>query len=73
MPTQSAPFSPGAFADPVLCRGLLDKLEVALDAPFTFMEVCGTHTVSIFRSGLRSLLPEGITRIADVRQNIEDC
>ncbi|MDR1378029.1 MAG: hydrogenase formation protein HypD [Synergistaceae bacterium] len=26
----------------------------------TFMEVCGTHTVAIFRSGLRSLLPEGL-------------
>ncbi len=26
----------------------------------TLMEVCGTHTVSIFRSGLRSLLPEGV-------------
>jgi hydrogenase expression/formation protein HypD len=24
------------------------------------MEVCGTHTVAIFRSGLRSLLPEGL-------------
>ncbi|MCF7972336.1 MAG: hydrogenase formation protein HypD [Phycisphaerae bacterium] len=24
------------------------------------MEVCGTHTVSIFRSGVRSILPEGV-------------
>jgi hydrogenase expression/formation protein HypD len=29
-----------------------------------FMEVCGTHTVSIFRSGIRSLLPEGIEFIS---------
>ena len=69
MPSQpdtsaSAPFSPGAFADPALCRGLLDRLEAELDAPLTFMEVCGTHTVSIFRSGLRSLLPEGITHLS---------
>ena len=28
------------------------------------MEVCGTHTVSIFRSGIRSLLPEGIELIS---------
>ncbi|MDR3265163.1 MAG: hydrogenase formation protein HypD [Synergistaceae bacterium] len=28
--------------------------------PVTFMEVCGTHTVAIFRSGLRSLLPDGL-------------
>lgn len=26
----------------------------------TFMEVCGTHTMAIARSGIRSILPEGI-------------
>ena len=25
-----------------------------------FMEVCGTHTVSIFRAGIRQLLPENV-------------
>jgi hydrogenase expression/formation protein HypD len=37
------------------------RLQEFLDSigrPVTFMEVCGTHTVSIFRSGLPSLLPE---------------
>jgi hydrogenase expression/formation protein HypD len=29
-----------------------------LDRQITVMEVCGTHTVSIFRSGIRSTLPE---------------
>jgi hydrogenase expression/formation protein HypD len=29
-----------------------------LDRQITIMEVCGTHTVSIFRSGIRSTLPE---------------
>jgi hydrogenase expression/formation protein HypD len=38
-------------------RGL-DALLNSMGRPVTFMEVCGTHTVSIFRSGLRSLLPE---------------
>jgi hydrogenase expression/formation protein HypD len=28
-----------------------------LDRQITIMEVCGTHTVSIFRSGIRSILP----------------
>lgn len=28
------------------------------------MEVCGTHTVSLFRSGVRSLLPEGLELIS---------
>ncbi len=29
-----------------------------------FMEVCGTHTVSIFRSGLRSLLPNNLRLVS---------
>jgi len=29
----------------------------ALQRPITIMEVCGTHTVSIFRNGIRSILP----------------
>jgi hydrogenase expression/formation protein HypD len=28
--------------------------------PVSLMEVCGTHTVSIFRHGIRSVLPEGL-------------
>jgi hydrogenase expression/formation protein HypD len=31
-----------------------------LDRPVTVMEVCGTHTVSIHRSGLDRLLPDGV-------------
>ena len=29
-----------------------------------FMEVCGTHTVSIFRSGIRQILPENIQLVS---------
>ena len=53
-----------AFSDPELCRGLLRRLEQELDRPLRFMEVCGTHTVAIFRSGLRSLLPRGIEHLS---------
>ncbi|MDR1360022.1 MAG: hydrogenase formation protein HypD [Deltaproteobacteria bacterium] len=57
---------PGAesFADPALCRPLLARLEAELDRPLRFMEVCGTHTVSLFRSGLHSLLPAGVVHIS---------
>ena len=44
-------------------KGLCQRLGEALKRigrSVTFMEVCGTHTVAIFRSGLRSLLPEGV-------------
>ena len=29
-----------------------------------FMEVCGTHTVSIFRAGIRQLLPENVELVS---------
>lgn len=32
--------------------------------PLKLMEVCGTHTVAIFRHGIRSLLPGGITLLS---------
>ncbi len=53
-----------SFHDPDLCRGLLDRLNSFLDRELRFMEVCGTHTVAIFQSGLRSLLPESIVHLS---------
>jgi hydrogenase expression/formation protein HypD len=50
----------GSLGDPALCHNLLARINNLADKPFRFMEVCGTHTVSIFRSGLRSLLPKGL-------------
>uniref|UniRef100_I2Q0W0 Hydrogenase expression/formation protein HypD n=1 Tax=Desulfovibrio sp. U5L TaxID=596152 RepID=I2Q0W0_9BACT len=52
-----------AFKDPALCRALLARLTAEATEPFRFMEVCGTHTVAIFQSGLRSLLPGTITHL----------
>ena len=53
------------YQDPALCRALLDRLQPALDGrELRFMEVCGTHTVSIFQSGLRSLLPKEVTHLS---------
>ncbi|MGE4553620.1 MAG: hydrogenase formation protein HypD [Desulfovibrionaceae bacterium] len=56
------------FRDPALCRRLLDQLARGLEQgqnrELRFMEVCGTHTVAIFRSGLRSLLPPGIVHLS---------
>lgn len=53
--------------DTVLCKQLLEKLEQSVERhgkEIKFMEVCGTHTVSIFQSGLRSLLPKGVKHIS---------
>lgn len=39
---------------------LIHELYKKCGRPLNLMEVCGTHTVSIFRHGIRSLLPEGL-------------
>ena len=39
---------------------LLKALNRLAVRPMTVMEVCGTHTVSVFRNGIRSLIPENI-------------
>ncbi|HWR03929.1 MAG TPA: hydrogenase formation protein HypD [Humidesulfovibrio sp.] len=53
------------FHDPGLCKSVLERLCATLDGkPLRFMEVCGTHTVAIFRSGLRSLLPKEIVHLS---------
>jgi len=38
----------------------IHRLAAALDRPVTLMEVCGTHTMAAFRSGLRTLLPGNV-------------
>ncbi len=53
-----------AFHDPQIARHLVERITRASRRPIRFMEVCGTHTVSIFRSGIRSLLPETIALIS---------
>ncbi|MCX7794251.1 MAG: hydrogenase formation protein HypD [Thermodesulfovibrionales bacterium] len=39
---------------------LIKKFSRLLKREIRLMEVCGTHTVAIFRSGIRSILPENI-------------
>jgi len=43
---------------------LVEEIANSLRRPVRIMEVCGTHTMSIFRHGIRSLLPEGITLLS---------
>ncbi|HMK60317.1 MAG TPA: hydrogenase formation protein HypD [Dissulfurispiraceae bacterium] len=39
---------------------IVRNLHGRIGRPLNFMEVCGTHTVAIFRHGIRSLLPDGL-------------
>jgi len=55
------------YRDRELVRGLAEKLArlvAGRKEPMTFMEVCGTHTMAIYRFGLRSLLPTEIRLIS---------
>ncbi len=55
------------FRDPQLAKALLAAIEKELaDYPgsMTLMEVCGTHTMSIYQHGIRSLLPDQIRLIS---------
>jgi hydrogenase expression/formation protein HypD len=55
------------FRDREIVRGLAGRiasLAASLDKPLTFMEVCGTHTMSIYQYGLRSLLPPQVRLIS---------
>jgi len=40
------------------------RIDELLPRPVTFMEVCGTHTVNIFRFGLRSLFPARLNLVS---------
>ena len=52
------------YRDPALAHRLVERIRQSIHRPVRLMEVCGTHTVSIFRSGLRSLLPRTITLLS---------
>lgn len=54
------------YRDPQLAKSLLNALQSRSlpRTPIRLMEICGTHTVAIFRSGLRQLLPSGIQLIS---------
>ncbi len=46
---------------------LLRRIERAVEAagrPVRLMEVCGTHTVAIYRSGIHSVLPAGLSLVS---------
>jgi hydrogenase expression/formation protein HypD len=52
------------YRDGEKARPILEEIHRLADRPLKFMEVCGTHTVSIARYGLRSILPETIRLIS---------
>jgi hydrogenase expression/formation protein HypD len=45
-------------------RGLATSIERITSRPLNLMEVCGTHTVAIFRHGIRQLLPPPLSMLS---------
>jgi len=42
----------------------IKSIAASIGKPIRLMEVCGTHTVAIFRHGIRGLLPDGVKLIS---------
>lgn len=52
------------FRNPQLAETLVRRIHAVAKRPIQIMEVCGTHTVSIFRYGIRDLLPPQISLLS---------
>ena len=54
------------FSDPDLARGLVANIKSLSKSceHITLMEVCGTHTVSIAKYGIKQLLPDNVSLIS---------
>ena len=52
------------YRDSEIAKQLIGRIQETSRKPVRLMEVCGTHTVSIFRSGIRSVLPETVSLLS---------
>ncbi len=52
------------YRDSDIAQQLVKKIRQTNTKKLRLMEVCGTHTMSIFRHGIRSVLPETITLLS---------
>ena len=53
-----------AYRDPEISRNIVKRITAVSRKPIRLMEVCGTHTMSIFKSGIRELLPRTIALLS---------
>lgn len=52
------------YRDSAIAEKLIERIKNTIKHDVRLMEVCGTHTVSIFRSGIRSVLPKAISLLS---------
>jgi hydrogenase expression/formation protein HypD len=52
------------YRDSNLAKPLVEELRRSVSKPLRVMEVCGSHTMAIFRNGIRSILPDGMELVS---------
>jgi hydrogenase expression/formation protein HypD len=52
------------YRDPAISQHLVQQINATSRKPLRLMEVCGTHTMAIFRHGIRALLPATISLLS---------
>ncbi|MFC1824927.1 hydrogenase formation protein HypD [Thermodesulfobacteriota bacterium] len=52
------------YRDPAISRNIVEKIKSVSRKHVRLMEVCGTHTTSLFRNGIRSILPDSISLLS---------
>lgn len=52
------------YRDTSTCKAIAEHIREICTRPVTLMEVCGTHTVAIFKSGIRTILPPHVTLLS---------
>ena len=52
------------YRDPEISGKIIENIKKLSQKRVCLMEVCGTHTMSIFRSGIRTLLPDTISLLS---------
>jgi hydrogenase expression/formation protein HypD len=52
------------YRDHELAQRLAQKIRALSKKPIRLMEICGTHTMAIFRHGIRSLIPDHIELVS---------
>lgn len=52
------------YRNPEIARKIIERINAVSQKHVRLMEVCGTHTMSIFRSGIRGLLPATVSLLS---------
>jgi hydrogenase expression/formation protein HypD len=58
------------YRDPEISMSIVKRIKETSRKKVRLMEVCGTHTMSIFRNGIRALLPDTISLLSGPRKRL---